>query len=62
MVYEMNRKGQAVYQSELCLYGYRDLRTAERCEQYCATHESCSDEIMRKAIFKPEPKVMPYPR
>jgi len=58
MVYEINRRGRTVYQCELCLFGYRDLEDAERCEQYCATHESCSPEIMRKAIFKPEPKVM----
>lgn len=58
MVYEINRRGRSVYQCELCLFGYGDLETAERCEQYCATHKSCSPKIMQKAIYKPEPQVM----
>ena len=58
MVYEINRRGRTVYQCELCLFGYTHLEDAERCEQYCATHNSCSPQIMRKAIFKPKPKVM----
>jgi len=59
MVSELKRKTETIYQCELCGFGYRDLETAERCEAYCTTHGSCSHEIMRKAIYDPEIKVMP---
>jgi len=58
MVYEINRRARTIYQCGLWLLGYGRLEDAERCEQYCATHQSCSPKIMRKAIFKPEPKFM----
>jgi len=58
MVHEINRRGRMIYQCELCLFGYGHLEDAERCEQYCATHQSRSPKIMRKAILKPEPKFM----
>jgi len=59
MVDELKRKNEIVYLCELCGFGYRDLETAEKCEQYCDTHGSCSPEITQKAIYKPAIRVMP---
>lgn len=58
MVNEIERKVGTVYLCELCGFGYQDLDTAERCEQYCDIHGGCSSEITRKAIYKPAVKVM----
>jgi len=59
MVNELMRKGETIYLCELCGFGYKDLNTAEQCEQYCDTHGSCSLEITRKAAYKPSVRVMP---
>lgn len=58
MVEKVRNGGLTVYTCELCGFGYGDLDTAERCEQYCHTHASCSPEIMRNAIYRPQHKVM----
>ena len=58
MVNELRKKGQTVYLCEACGFGYEDLDTAERCEQYCDTHGSCSLEITQKVIYKPSVRVM----
>jgi len=58
MVSEFKRKGEAVFVCEFCGFGYSDLDTAERCEEYCDTHGSCSLDITKKAIYKPNVCVM----
>lgn len=58
MVNELRRKSETVYTCELCGFGYKDLETAEHCEQYCDMHGSCSIEITHKAIYKPSVRVM----
>jgi len=58
MVSEFKRKGEAVLQCELCGFGYKDLDMAERCEEYCDIHGSCSLDITKKAIYKPNVRVM----
>ncbi len=58
MVDELKRKNETVYLCELCGFGYGDLDTAEKCEQYCDTHGSCSLQITQKAIYKPAIRVM----
>jgi hypothetical protein len=58
MVDELKRKNETVYLCELCGFGYSDLDTAEKCEQYCDTHGSCSLQITQKAIYKPAVRVM----
>jgi rubredoxin len=58
MVNELERKIGTVFQCELCGYGYRDLDTAEQCEEYCDTHGACSREITKKSIYTPSVRVM----
>ena len=58
MVNELIKKGLAVYQCELCGFGYADIDTAERCEEYCDTHGTFSLDITHKAIYKPQVRVM----
>lgn len=58
MVNELKRKGETIFLCELCGFGYRDLETAERCEQYCYTHSSCSPKITQKAVYKPRSQVL----
>lgn len=40
---------------EECGLGYADRVTAEACEAYCRTHQSCSLEITAKAVH-PRPE------
>ena len=53
MVTELERKIGTVFQCEICGFGYQDLDTAERCEEYCDIHGSCSIAITDKAIYRP---------
>jgi hypothetical protein len=41
------------YLCELCGFGYDDLITAEKCEQYCDIHGNYSRKITGQAILKP---------
>ncbi len=59
MVDKIENKGTTIFRCEFCGFGYSDLDNAERCEQYCHIHGSCSPEIMEKAIYRPQHKVMP---
>lgn len=53
VVSELGRTGETVFLCELCGLGYRDLETAERCEQYCYTHKHTSVVLARKAVYRP---------
>ncbi len=59
MVDKVRNKEKTIFRCEFCGFGYGALEDAERCEQYCHTHGSCSPEIMEKAIYRPQHKVMP---
>ena len=37
-----------------CGFGYKDAKTALKCEQYCKEHKACSQEITKKAVHRPE--------
>jgi hypothetical protein len=58
MVNEFERRIGTVFQCEICGFGYKDLDTAERCEEYCDIHGSCSTEITEKAIYRPKAHVI----
>lgn len=45
MLNEKN-KVKTIYACEFYGFGYVALENAERCEQYCYTHGSCSAEII----------------
>jgi len=53
MVNEVKWRGRTIYVCETCGFGYAELETAERCEQYCYSHETPSLRITQKAIRKP---------
>ncbi len=44
---------QKVYYCSVCGYGYANEALANECEEYCTTHNSCSLQIIAKAIRKP---------
>jgi len=53
LVSESIKKNRTVYYCEFCESGYRDIRTAESCEQFCDTHGFSSIEILKRAIYHP---------
>jgi hypothetical protein len=53
MVNEVSHKGRIIYACEVCGFGYADLETAERCEQYCFSHGHQSPKLAQKAIRRP---------
>jgi hypothetical protein len=53
MVSESLRKNQTIYHCEFCGSGYSDIRTAEACEQFCDSHGFSSQDIVRKAVYRP---------
>ena len=53
MVSEKKHDGGAIYLCDLCGLGYREQKTARRCEEWCAAHQSCSLEITRNAVYIP---------
>jgi hypothetical protein len=59
MVNELKRTSGTIFMCELCGFGYRDLETAEQCEQYCYMHGHTSAAVARKAVHKPRGRVIP---
>jgi len=58
LVCETIKKNQAVYYCEICGFGYKDLRSAEACEEFCDTHGYSSEEILRRAIHRPVTQIL----
>jgi hypothetical protein len=58
MVDKLLKRGEIVYQCELCGFGYKELETAELCEEYCDTHGKYSPDIHKEAISKPSIRTM----
>jgi len=58
MVFEAIRKHQAVFHCEVCEFGYKDIGTAEACEQFCDSHGFSSPEILRRAIYRPDALIL----
>ncbi len=50
----IQHKARTVYLCEVCGFGYGEAEIATSCENFCKTHNSCSFEITKKAVFKPE--------
>ncbi len=52
----MVRKGtleeKEVYYCGECGFGYLDEETAQKCEGWCSTHNSCSMDITRNSITR----------
>ncbi len=43
-------KGQEYYQCGICGFFYREKDLAQRCENFCNEHKSCSLEITKYAV------------
>jgi C4-type Zn-finger protein len=56
-VSESIRRSEVIYYCEICGFGYRDLATAEACEEFCDTHGFSRHETLRKAIYRPMTQV-----
>jgi hypothetical protein len=54
MVWIKNVGMKAVYICDACGMGYADPKTALQCEEFCKAHSSCSPEIAKKAVYRPE--------
>jgi len=55
MVSEKEHVGEKIYICDQCGYGYKVRETAERCEEWCSAHQSCSIQITKDAVYIPEP-------
>jgi hypothetical protein len=58
MVNEVKKRTQTIFVCELCGFAYRDLETAECCEQYCYSHGHSCRGITQRATGKPPVQVM----
>lgn len=52
MVKELSKANQKFYVCEACGFGYKDIQTAQQCENYCSEHNSCSTEITKDAVLR----------
>ncbi len=52
MVKEVNTENKKLYVCEACGFGYNDIQTAKKCEDYCKEHNSCSTEITKHAVLR----------
>ena len=50
MVKEIQTKEATLFQCEECGMKYRDKETAEKCQAWCAEHNSCNLEIIKDAV------------
>ena len=54
MVIEREHEGRTMFLCDICNVGYADRETAQECEDYCRTHNSCSIKITKEAVYHPE--------
>jgi hypothetical protein len=54
MVSEKSTRKGTMYLCEICGFGYADIDTAERCEQYCYSHKKSSPMLAGRAVYKPK--------
>ena len=52
LVTEIELQNKTIYTCEICKLGYADRQTADDCENFCKTHNACSLEITKKAVYK----------
>ncbi len=51
MVKKVTQQDQILYQCEACGFEYKETENAQQCESFCNTHNSCSTEIAKHAVF-----------
>jgi len=54
LVMHISHFGKRVYLCEVCANGYVDEITAKECEDYCRTHDRPSQQVSKRAVFKPQ--------
>ncbi len=47
--------GQTLFLCDVCGFGYLDIETARKCEDWCRKTGTCSIEITEKAVYFPDP-------
>ncbi len=50
MVKQIKKKNIAYYDCEECGFAYETRELAQKCEDWCSEHHSCSLEITKHAI------------
>lgn len=50
MVLEERFDGDDAFRCEVCGFHYEEQATAERCEDFCREHGSCSSTITEQAL------------
>jgi thioredoxin 1 len=51
MVKKTGQQNQTLYQCEACGFEYKEIQNAQKCENFCKQHNSCSTEIAKHAVF-----------
>jgi len=52
--------GRTLFLCDVCGFGYLDVETARKCENWCRKTGTCSIEITEKAVYFPDPfKTLP---
>jgi len=50
VVKEVEKEGEELYVCETCSFRYKEKAIAEKCQDWCDTHKSCSLEITKHAV------------
>lgn len=50
MVQKITLDDKVLYECEQCHFKYRDQEWAEKCQGWCAAHQSCNLEIIQHAV------------
>ncbi len=50
MVREITLGNRSAFQCEICNFKYKEKALAQKCENWCKEHHSCSMEITKQAI------------
>ena len=50
MVKEVKKSGKIYFQCEICKFFYKDKKWAQKCEDFCKKHKSCSIEITKHSV------------
>lgn len=52
MVKKTLKDGSEIFLCEVCGLGYLEADTAQKCEDWCSTKNSCNLEITKKAVYQ----------
>lgn len=50
MVKEVEINGRKYFECEICKMDYKEKELAEKCQNWCSSHDSCNSEVIKLSV------------